>query len=235
MKEKNHKKILLLVSVIIIVIVESISILYYIYKISTETVIVEKQVVELDAETEIKGEQNNLKENSIDYSAANDTSNSSNDIKNSNEFSENDIKTALQNYLELIGIREGSPEGLLVKLGLCNYSDYDDSEKTSDNYIKTNIQYSEYKEKMLNYVTEEWFNTEFTKEYKDVDGVLYFLDGGATGLEFEVKDITIKGDSSDLSYIANVYNIHVDESKELENIEFHIANKDGKCVISYCD
>ena len=235
MKEKNHKKILLLVSVIIIVIVASISILYYIYKISTETVIVEKQVVELDAETEIKGEQNNLKENSIDYSAANDTSNSSNDIKNSNEFSENDIKTALQNYLELIGIREGSPEGLLVKLGLCNYSDYDDSEKTSDNYIKTNIQYSEYKEKMLNYVTEEWFNTEFTKEYKDVDGVLYFLDGGATGLEFEVKDITIKGDSSDLSYIANVYNIHVDESKELENIEFHIANKDGKCVISYCD
>lgn len=54
-------------------------------------------------------------------------------------------------------------------------------------------------------------------------------------MEFEVKDITIKGDYSPLAYIAKVYEIHFDDSKDLNNIEFHIENNNGKCVISYCD
>lgn len=150
-------------------------------------------------------------------------------------FSEEEIKTSLQNYLDLVGTREGSPIGMLVKLELCNYSDYENANKTDDNYIKTNIKYSTYKEKMLEYVTEDWFNTKFKNDYKEQDGILYYFDAGATGMEFEVKDITIKGDYSAQVYIAQVYDIHLDGSKELNNVEFHIANKNGKCVISYCD
>lgn len=70
---------------------------------------------------------------------------------------------------------------------------------------------------------------------KKKNGILYYFDGGATGMEFEVKDITIKGDYSPLAYIAKVYEIHFDDSKDLNNIEFHIENNNGKCVISYCD
>ena len=54
-------------------------------------------------------------------------------------------------------------------------------------------------------------------------------------MEFEVESIAVKGDYSDFSYIANVYNIHLDGSKDLENIEFHVTNYNGKCVITYCD
>lgn len=120
-----------------------------------------------------------------------------------------------------------------MNLGLTNSGA--NTEKANNNYIKTNIKYSEYKSKMLNYMTEKWFEDNFTKNFKSVDGYLYYLDGGATGMTFEVKSITLKGDYSNLNYIANVNNIHIDESREQENIEFHIENYNGKCVISYCD
>ena len=54
-------------------------------------------------------------------------------------------------------------------------------------------------------------------------------------MNFEVESVNLKGDYSNLNYIANVYNVHIDESKELEHVEFHIADYNGKCVISYCD
>ena len=43
----------------------------------------------------------------------------------------------IQNYLDLVTAREGSPEGLLVKLGLTNFGT--NTEKADNNYIKTNI------------------------------------------------------------------------------------------------
>lgn len=187
---------------------------------------------------------NNLQEK-IDIISSTINSNTSGEINNSQvnntssnkeiKFSDDEIKKSLQNYLDLVGTREGSPLGMLVKLGLCNYGDYDNVNRTDDNYVKTNIKYSDYKEKMLDYITEEWFNTKFKDSYKEKDEILYYFDGGATGMEFEVKDITIKGDYSALAYIAEVYDIHLDGSKELNNVEFHIANNNGKCVISYCD
>lgn len=88
---------------------------------------------------------------------------------------------------------------------------------------------------MLQYVTEECFYNNFNTFYKDQNGILYYFDGGATGMQFEVKDISIKGDYSSQAYIAQVYTINLDDSKELNNIEFHITNNNGKCVISYCD
>ncbi len=36
---------------------------------------------------------------------------------------------------------------MLVKLGLCNYGDYNNVTPTDDNYIKTNIKYSTFKKK----------------------------------------------------------------------------------------
>ena len=164
---------------------------------------------------------------------ANNEINPSSENGEKTEEKDEEIKNAIQNYLDLVGAREGSPEGLLVKLGLTNFGA--NTEKADDNYIKTNIKYSDYKAKMLNYMTEQWFENNFTKLFKNVNGYLYYFDGGATGLEYEVKSVTIKGDYSDLNYIANVDNIHLDDSREQLNIEFHIENNNGKCVISYCD
>ncbi len=218
--------------------------IYYIYVEKTnankEVESLEKNAVEMQNTIDNLQDKINTISNTINSNTSEENNNTQvndNNTASSNEvkFSDDEIKKSLQNYLDLVGTREGSPIGLLVKLGLCNYSDYENANRTDDNYIKTNIKYSSYKEKMLEYVTEEWFNTKFKDGYKEKNGILYYFDGGATGMEFEVKDIALKGDYSEQAYIAQVYDIHLDETKELNNVEFHIANNKGKCVISYCD
>lgn len=241
MNEKKPIKISLSTFFLIIAIIVIIVMGIYIYKISVDKMKEEEKVEILNSEvTELEGTVNSLQEkiNSIANTVNSNTDAEIENSQTSNEevkFSNDEIKKSLQNYLDLIGIREGSPLGMLVKLELCNYDDYNTANKTSDNYVKTNIKYADYKAKMLEYVTEDWFNTKFKNSYKEQEGLLYYFDGGASGMQFEVKDITVKGDYSDLAYIAEVYNINFDDSKELENIEFHIANTNGKCVISYCD
>jgi len=148
-------------------------------------------------------------------------------------FSENEIKNSLQSYLDLIGVREGSPAEMLKKLNLMKEEPNNDPD--NDNYKKTNIKWSDFKVAMENYVTKEWFETNCTKWFKEVNGLVYYFDGGATGLEYKVESITLKGDYSDLRYIAKVNNIAIDGAKEVENVEFAIENINGKCVISYCD
>lgn len=242
MEEKKSIKISLSTVFLILAVLIIIFMAYYIYVEKTNA---NKEIATLETNAvEMQKTINNLQEkidtisNTINSNISGEINNSqANNTTNNKEikFSNDEIKKSLQNYLDLVGTREGSPIGMLVKLGLCNYSDYDNANKTDDNYVKTNIKYSTYKEKMLEFVTEDWFNTRFKNGYKEQGGMLYYFDGGATGMEFEVKDITIKGDYSAQAYIAQVYDIHLDGSKELNNVEFHIANNNGKCVISYCD
>ena len=251
--------ILLIISIVVIIVMA-----YFIYKINNDKQIANNKVTELDnqvsrlestvndlqgtitnntnkTETNPNGfEVNNSTETNSNSSETNTNSieNNTNSNTQPNEsvtktFSEDEIKNAIQNYLNLVGAREASPESLLEELGFKNLGT--NAQTIEDNYVKTNIKYSEYKEKMLNYMTEQWFENNFTNYLKNVNGYLYYFNGGGTGMAFEVKSITIKGDYSDLNYIANVDNIHVDDSREQENIEFHIENYNGKCVISYCD
>lgn len=146
-------------------------------------------------------------------------------------FSTDEIKTALQNFLDLSGVLDGSPEGLLVYLGLTTYGV--NQEIGEDYYIKTDISYSEYKNKMLQYMTEEMFEEDFTVNYKNVNGILYFFYGGGSGTIFEVESITTNENGP--GYIANVYNVHFDDSREQETFEFQISDYNGNCVISYCE
>ena len=89
----------------------------------------------------------------------------------------------------------------------------------------------QYKNAMMNYVTEECFNTEFTDGFKEQNGLLYCFNGGGSGLVFEVESIRNKDNTT---YIADV-NIYVEENeKELKSYEFAIENYNNKCVISYC-
>lgn len=245
MEEKKVTKISLSTFFLILAIIVILFMVYYIY---TEKKDSDKEISTLKENTEeMKNTINSLQEksNSTSNTINSNINNENNDYQQNTTtsnienkgvtFSNNEIKTTLQNYLDLIGAKEGSPINMLVKLGLCNYGDYNNVTPTDDNYIKTNIKYSTFKEKMLQYVTEECFYNNFNTFYKDQNGILYYFDGGATGMQFEVKDISIKGDYSSQAYIAQVYTINLDDSKELNNIEFHIANNNGKCVISYCD
>lgn len=170
-----------------------------------------------------------------DINEKNETNENINDDETETKFSNEAIKQALQSYLDLVGYKEASPEQLLVKLGLMEYGEYNNQELTEDNYKKTNVKYVDYKNKMLEYMSEELFDSNFTSFYKEQDGYLYFFDGGATGLTFEVESVSLKGDYSDLIYIGKVYNIAINGTKSSANLEFHIQNNNGKCIITYCD
>ena len=169
--------------------------------------------------------------NGEDEKKTNNVSKTKTNTNTTKNFTDDEIKNAIQEYLYIYGIYTGVPSELLDHLGFKDFR----IGNSVDNYYKTNIKYSEYKDKMLNYMTEKWFKDNFTRFYKNIDGYLYCFDGGGDGLYFKVKDITLKGDYSDLNYIAKVDEELYEGSYEEENIEFHIENNNGKCVISYCD
>ena len=78
-----------------------------------------------------------------------------------NKFSEDTIKKSIQSYLNLVGKRDGSPSGMLQELKLMK--EEPDGNPDNDNYKKTNIKWSTFKSAMMNYMTEEWFNSNGTQ------------------------------------------------------------------------
>ena len=142
------------------------------------------------------------------------------ELSNQEEINKALKKEAIKKYLELVGVREGSPRAVLEKIGLISNT-YGDSEKTitSDNFIKTDVKYSDYKATMMRYMTEDCFNKNFTGGYRNINGVLYYFNGGGSGIEYEVGDIISENGNN---VTVQVYNVHIDGSKELKNMTFGI-------------
>ena len=140
-------------------------------------------------------------------------------------FSNDEVKESLQKYLDLV--ESGTPENLLLKLGF----KLDKQEATNDYYIKTNIKYEDYKNRMLNYVSEGSFNSEFSDLFKESDGYLCYADAGRGTQPCEVIDVTLKSNSE---YSANLYVYQLDDTKKLAKVEFLVEEYNKKCVIAHC-
>jgi hypothetical protein len=234
MEEKKEIKISLgtvICIIIIIILLLTIGGIYYYYNYVTDK-------TQMNESNNIsKAEENLVKANTVKTNEANQNITQNNKANDTN-FSEDTIKKSILNYLNVFK-GHGAPSAILTGIGLGEYVNND--EYTSDNYIKTNISYEKFIEAIKNYVTEDWFETINNNqqwnivEFKNVNGMLYYSGTGWTGTEYEVEGITLKGDYSKTAYIAKAYKISIDGSKEEENIEFHIENYNGKCVISYCD
>ena len=253
MEEKENIKIRLSTLFLIFALIVIVIMGYCVYKLYKDKEAAKSNLAELNSQiSELDSTINNLQGTINNISDIINNSNENTEIKpSSNEktnenlskiFSEAEIKNSIQNYLDLIGTRDGTPEQVIVDLGLMSRTGvYTD--RTNDNFIRTDIKYSEFKNKILDYMTYEWFEDKFNIVYnktafKNIDEYLYFYDGGASGMDFEVKSVTLKGDYSDSVYIANVEfqegEIGVSEWPVVD-VEFHISNYNGKCVISYCD
>lgn len=243
MEEKKSIKINLSTLFLIFTILIIIAMGYYIYlqKSNYNHTISNLEASNLDMQNTINNLQGKIDtiSNTINSNTTTQPNNSEDKNLNNtdNKFSDNEIKLALENYLKIFK-GHGSPEGLLTNLGFSNFS----NTRTTDNYIKTDIQYSDFKSMVLNYVTEDFFNTINNNqkweiiEFKEQDGLLYYHNSGWTGTDYEIESITLKGDYSASTYIATIHTINLDNSKgESENIQFSIENYNGKCVISYCD
>lgn len=88
--------------------------------------------------------------------------------------------------------RIGPMDGILVELGLSTREELDKIIEASglnhldtSSYIKSNVKYDLFKEKMLQYMTEELFNEKYS-QYKNIDGYVGFCDcaGGIEPVEY---------------------------------------------------
>ena len=148
-----------------------------------------------------------------------------------------EIKELLQNYLELSISKTSASISMLEKLNLVDEIEYTYIDEAMC-HAKTNVEYSKYKEKMLNYVTQNWLDERFGKFYYEKDGLLYCLfDGGTTG-EKDVKSISWIKERN--TYIAEIYvtdltAAEAEQKPVLKTIEFTVKYSNDKYVIDYCE
>ncbi|MBQ9658210.1 MAG: hypothetical protein IJV31_05530 [Clostridia bacterium] len=142
------------------------------------------------------------------------------------------VKKSLQKYYKLRGAFAGSPENLLIEIGLINSYSNKDSE-----YISTKILYEDFKNTILQYITDDCYEYRFENwngyeafVWRDIYGQKYleYRNCGGSGEEYEVVNVKqIEGSS----YIADVNCVHFDGTKELKKILFNIVSNNKKCVI----
>ena len=150
--------------------------------------------------------------------------------------SESEAKELLTNYLNLSGRYQGSPSSVLELMEEMTNKDVIDNspnviEYNGGSIVETNIKYSEFKEFMMNYMTEELFNSEFASGYINKDGDLYCKNIGASGVEYEVLSVE-KEAGSDTKFKAPSYTIFDENQKDDGTFEFELKEVNNKFVIS---
>ena len=170
-------------------------------------------------------------------------------------FAIQEVKEAIDDYFRIFGSLKSSPYTMLEEIGLT--VNVDRSYENQNNLTKfndTKIKFTDFKDKILNYISEEQFKSKFENTYseddntiysnlKNVDGMLYVKETSSNGLATKVVDVSKIDDNK---YTANVIIVDpeaiVDKAIEdyintnNEHIyEFTIASYNGKCVIDTCE
>ena len=117
-------------------------------------------------------------------------------------------KTVLEKYVKLSDYETpdvGPMPYLLAELGLDTKDNLDTQclkNPGSDAYIKSNVKYDDFKKAMLNYVSEEYFNNNFSG-YINVDGNVGYKYIAMGLIPTSVSDVELFG-NKDNEYIFNV-------------------------------
>ena len=163
----------------------------------------------------IKNNDNNNSNNVNTTTAEVNIENVNNEISNiSNEDSEKELQKVLEQYLYLYGLKDSGATILTRDNGrfpyaLDFYKTYDELQndlKESEEKIKmdygdeklyeTSIKFSDYKSAMLNYMSEDLFEENFTICQKDIDGKLYVISSGGDGKSYDIINMTKDTDNS---------------------------------------
>lgn len=205
--EKREYKISLSTFFLILAIISILVMGYAIYNLSNQKVQNDIKVANLEEKVSQLEKSENIvnkndtkldkEENNLVPSETNEHDEKT-ETKKIPELTDKQAKELIKKYLLICGTYEGSP------IEMVYYELYGESEiKTNENkkikededteYIATNKKYSDYKNRMRKYMSEELF--EKFKNYRNVNGILYALDAGATGggySDFKVKLKTSK-------------------------------------------
>ena len=96
---------------------------------------------------------------------------------------------------------------------------------------KTNIKYEEFKKALLNYISEELFEQQFTMYQKDIDGILYIVYNAGDRKNYDIEEITKISD--------NIYEVeykyYVGESEEVPGkFIVELENNNGSWIVKNC-
>jgi len=243
MEGKKSGKIIL-----ILVIIAVIAMACYIYINKTNS---DKEIEELKTNVNnmqstmnnLQEEINNtittvLEESNNSNVVTNNMSNNNTTVSNDNvPFTEDQIKTAFTNYLELRANAGGDNLlNILTQKGDLNY-DYLKDNAQNDGQVITNVKFSDYKNAMLKYVSESefeknWNSTQYFDQNKD--GYLTKAQGGGALRVYTIKSIT---KDNDFTYSASTTSVveDYDTTPENEEFTFTVKSYNGNCVIDSVD
>lgn len=160
-----------------------------------------------------------------------DTSNN-NIVENNNilqdENAEKMAKKILNEYTKLSNYENsniGPMPYILVELGLeteenINLLTLEINDTTK--YIKSNTKYEDFKERLLQYVTENYFVENFS-QYKNIDGYVGFCNSAGGTIPVEVERITLS------SVNGTVYTFNV-VFKDMEVYDHYLNPEDGESI-----
>ena len=151
----------------------------------------------------------------------------------STSFTDKQIKTTLSNFLELRA--RANCDSLLEYLtekGKLNYNSSKDIIQ-NDGIVVTTIKFSDYKNAMLNYLSESefeknWFSTLYFSE--NSNGYITKIQGGGGLRVYTINNIK-KIDNSTYFAQTTATLVDFDDSEEDENFTFTIKSYKGNCVI----
>lgn len=133
-------------------------------------------------------------------------------------------KNTFNEYLEKIASYEKSNVGpmpyLLKELELATEEELDllcKNVSSTNEYIKSNVKYENFKNALLQYVTEEYF-VKFFSQYRNIDGYVAFCNCAGTGNWTSVEEAEL------VSRVGNTFNFKI-TLKDLEMYE-HYLNGD---------
>lgn len=156
-------------------------------------------------------------------------------LDNSKELNSEEIKKIIQGYLNILGAKRGSPASALMTDEIKLISSYSEIEGKVDNnnYISSKIKYSDFKNKMLEYMTEELFGKISDPDYKNVNGMLYIADIGASGISFKIEEIELISEEDDKCKY-RIKGLEFEPGQEYDFIgEVELQkNKENKYVVS---
>lgn len=104
------------------------------------------------------------------------------------------------------------------------YKYYSDSNSEKSDFIRTSIKFSDFKDSMLKYMTEECYQKQWGELFENEDGYLCYANVGAIGVSYKVN--TIKK-------VENGYTANVTASSEGPDLELTVNFKidNNKCIV----
>ena len=240
MEEKKVTKISLSTFFLILAIIAIIVMGIFIYKLNNDKSTEIQKSTELQAQVNsLNGTVSDLQEKinkvseTVNSNSSVPNTNTNNTSNNSNtSFTDEQVKISLANYLELQA--HASCDALLKNLTEKGKLKYDPSKDNilNDGTVITAIKFSDYKNAMLNYVSESEFEKNWTdKQYfsENSNGYLTKTQGGGGLRVYTIKSIT---KTSNSTYTAKATSV-VDNNEYFEenNFTFVITSYNGNCVI----